>query len=123
MCSLAAYSLLTYLLQVKDRHNGNILIDCDGHIIHIDFGFIFCISPGGWNFETSPFKMTAEYMEMLEGKHSDLFEEFRRLFKVGFNKLRENVESICSIVAIMSEDSDLPCFQQFSMPVFRDRFK
>lgn len=67
--------------------------------------------------------MTAEYIELLEGKFSEPFQEFRRLFKVGFGKLRENVESICSIVSIMSDESDLPCFNQFSMPVFRDRFK
>ena len=37
--SLAGYSLVTYMLQVKDRHNQNIMIKRDGTIVHIDFGF------------------------------------------------------------------------------------
>jgi phosphatidylinositol 4-kinase len=56
--SLAGYSLFNYLFNVKDRHNGNILIDSEGHIVHIDFGFMLQSSPGGMNFESSPFKLT-----------------------------------------------------------------
>ena len=59
--SLAAYSLVCYILQIKDRHNGNIMIDIEGHIMHIDFGFFLSNAPGkGVQFEQAPFKLTAE---------------------------------------------------------------
>ena len=31
--SLAGYSMATYILNLKDRHNGNILIDEEGHLV------------------------------------------------------------------------------------------
>lgn len=48
--SLVGSSIMTYVLKLKDRHNGNILLDMDGHIIHIDFGFILGLAPGNINF-------------------------------------------------------------------------
>jgi phosphatidylinositol 4-kinase len=33
--SLAGYSMVTYILNLKDRHNGNILIDEQGHLVRM----------------------------------------------------------------------------------------
>ena len=80
--SLAAYSLLTYILQIKDRHNENILINKKtGSILHIDFGFFLSNAPGGKvQFEKpKPFKLLSEYVEVLNGQRSMSFRYFRKL--------------------------------------------
>ena len=63
------------------RHNGNVLLDDAGHIIHIDFGFMLSNSPGGVNFESAPFKLTRELLEVMgsdsEGRASELFDYFK----------------------------------------------
>ena len=59
--SVAAWAVACYLLQIKDRHNGNIMLHAMGHVVHIDFGFLLSCSPGGnMNFESAPFKLTSE---------------------------------------------------------------
>lgn len=109
--SLAAYSLFCYILLVKDRHNGNMLLDTDGHIIHIDFGFLLSIAPGGaFSLETAPFKLTEEMVEVLDGLESPLFGEFVKAFTTGFLALRANAENIVETVQVLSINSPFPCF-------------
>jgi hypothetical protein len=97
--SLAGYSLVTYLLQVKDRHNGNILIDKAGHVIHIDFGFILGESPAfNINFEAAPFKLTSEYVDLMGGVNSQSYTLFQELFVQGFQAIQKQKRPILAIV-------------------------
>lgn len=108
--SLASYSVICYVLQIKDRHNGNIMMDNEGHIIHIDFGFLLSNSPGSVGFEAAPFKLTMEYVDLLGGLESPLFNHFKELCKKCFLALREESDQIINMVEIMQKDSTLPCF-------------
>ncbi|KAK4961471.1 Phosphatidylinositol 4-kinase pik1alpha (PI4-kinase)(PtdIns-4-kinase) [Elasticomyces elasticus] len=108
--SLAAYSVISYVLQLKDRHNGNILIDSHGHVVHIDFGFMLSNSPGNMGFEAAPFKLPLEYVELLGGLDSPAFSKFKDLMKDAFQALRREAERIVTLVELMGRDSKMPCY-------------
>ena len=81
------------------------MISSKGEIIHIDFGFILGDSPGNINFESAPFKMTKEYLEMLEGEDSDYFAYFEMLMFRGFLALRKYHEDFRSLIELISYKS------------------
>ena len=124
--SLAGYCLICYYLQIKDRHNGNILLDLNGNLIHIDFGFILGISPGNLNFESAPFKLTKEYVEIMGGENSNEFKYFKKLICDGMIECKNHVEILCKIIEIMSHGSTMPCFDKKDVKkiidCFRERF-
>ena len=91
--------------------------------MHIDFGFILSISPGNMNFENALFKMTKDYLELMNGKSSSLFNYFYELMVEGFILIKNNCESIFQLIEIMMEGSNFPCFRFFDMNVFKERFK
>jgi len=120
--SMAAYSVISFLLQFKDRHNGNIMIDDAGHILHIDFGFCFDIAPGGIKFERAPFKLTSEMVAVMGGSMDhQSFKWFEELCVKAFLASRQYCEKLSQIVLLMM-DSGLPCFKPESVKHFRERF-
>ncbi|KAK7015186.1 Phosphatidylinositol 4-kinase beta [Halocaridina rubra] len=122
--SCAAYCLVCYIIQVKDRHNGNILLDNEGHIIHIDFGFMLSSSPRNLGFESSPFKLTQELVEVMGGENSDMFAYFKILLLQGLLAARKHNEKIISLVEVMSSGSKLACFRAGAsvVPALKSRF-
>jgi phosphatidylinositol 4-kinase len=122
--SLAAYSLVCYLLEIRDRHNGNILIDIEGNLIHIDFGFILGIGPGGTNFEQAPFKLTEEYVNILDGIDSTMFNYFKSLLYIGFIEIRKHFETLWQIIEITYRgNNELPCFKDRDIDEIKQLFQ
>ena len=87
---------------MKDRHNGNILLDQQGNIIHVDFGFLLGHYPGKSAFaiETAPFKMTQEYIDLLGGEDSFHFRLFVDLFLKGMRAVHKNMEEVVALAEV-----------------------
>ncbi|KAK9840723.1 hypothetical protein WJX81_000166 [Elliptochloris bilobata] len=113
IASEAGYAVACFLLQAKDRHNGNILLDGRGRLVHIDFGFILEISPGGnMRFESAAFKLSHEMTQLLDpggSRASAPFRRFQELCIRGYLAARGVAGGIIATVALMAE-SGLPCY-------------
>lgn len=118
--SMAAYSIVCYVLAIRDRHNGNIMIDDEGHIIHVDFGFMLCGAPGGkavqhmGGFEHSRgFKLTHELMEVLGPQDGMAFKVFRTALVEGMLAVRQHAEELIALLQLNmlgSENVSMNCF-------------
>lgn len=113
--SSAGYAVASLLLQPKDRHNGNLLFDNEGRLVHIDFGFILETSPGGnMRFESADFKLSHEMTQLLDPSgvmKSDTWNYFVSLCVKGYLAARLHMDGILNTVNLMI-DSGLPCFSR-----------
>ncbi|KAJ7172099.1 hypothetical protein C8R46DRAFT_1258016 [Mycena filopes] len=127
--SMAAYSVACYILQIKDRHNGNIMIDGEGHIVHIDFGFLFDIDEfflpfrvSGVKFEPHSFKLNHEMVLLMGGRNSQGYQLFQHLTVKAFLAIRPHAEQLISTVQLML-DTGLPSFKgEPTIKRLRDRY-
>jgi phosphatidylinositol kinase/protein kinase (PI-3 family) len=103
--SLVGYSLICYILQIKDRHNANILLDRHGHIMHIDFGFVLGDTPKMGKVplfsERAPFKLTAEFWDVIGGwnfNDGGLGVKFLKMFEEAFYCAAMHAEELVTLI-------------------------
>lgn len=90
--------------------------------MHIDFGFIFDISPGrDMKFESAAFKLTLEMVELMGGVDSPLYRWFQEITIRAFLLARDDWRSICALPMLMF-DSTLACFKPKSLSNLQQRF-
>mmetsp|Transcript_56185 Transcript_56185/g.130852 ORF Transcript_56185/g.130852 Transcript_56185/m.130852 type:complete len:718 (+) Transcript_56185:91-2244(+) len=119
--SMASYSIVCYVLAIRDRHNGNILIDDEGHILHVDFGFMLCGAPGGkalqkmGGFEHSDgFKLTSEFVEVLGPTNERPFLIFLNAVVDGLVAVRTHADELLALLQLSmlgSENYMMNCFR------------
>lgn len=103
--SLVGYSLICYILQIKDRHNANILLDREGHIMHIDFGFVLGDTPKMGKVplfnERAPFKLTSEFWEVIGGwnfNEGGLGVKFCKMFEEAFACASSHADELVTLI-------------------------
>ena len=117
--SLAGYCAVNYILGVGDRHDHNVMFRKDGHIFHIDFGYILENEPY-WNF--IPFKISKDMVDFMGGKDSENYKKFTQKCVNVYLELRESARSIINMFYLMI-DSGIPQLNNIEcLKKFHERF-
>ena len=83
-------------------------------------------SPGSIGFESAPFKLTQEYVDVVGGQSSERFQQFRSLCKQSFQALRKRADDLVGLVEIMGRESRMPCFSSgvaYAAAALKQRFQ
>ena len=102
--SCAGYCVVTYILGIGDRHLENLMIDKNGRLFHIDFGYILGKDPKPM---PPPIKLCKEMVECMGGKGSKRYEEFQQKCVNAYWVLRDNARVIVNMFYLMI-DSGIP---------------
>jgi phosphatidylinositol 3-kinase len=109
----AGYCVFTYILGVGDRHSENLMLTENGHLFHIDFGFILgngraahccdvlimCV-PDPKPF-APPFKLSPDMVEAMGGYKSVTYEKFKTYCCEAYNILRKSASLIINLFSLM----------------------
>ena len=96
--SCAGYCVITYILGIGDRHLDNILIQRNGKLFHIDFGFILGADP---KLMPPPMRIVQPMIDAMGGVRGEEWATFLDLCVEMFNRLRKHADFFVSLFALM----------------------
>ncbi|RUS87925.1 hypothetical protein EGW08_004341 [Elysia chlorotica] len=102
--SCAGYCVMTYLLQVGDRHLDNLMLTKNGKMFHIDFGFILGRDP---KIMAPPMKLNKQMVAAMGGYDSEHFQQFKVFTYTAFLALRRSANLVLNLFSLMV-DSNIP---------------
>ena len=86
--SLSISSSISYIIGLGDRHLDNIMIQKNGVIFHIDYGYV--LENPVTLFEMPQIKLTNDIIDFLEGVNSNYYNDFKKNVIDIYNILRAN---------------------------------
>jgi phosphatidylinositol 3-kinase len=97
--SLALSSCISYFMCLGDRHMDNIMINREGQIFHIDYGYLMSFPPYTI-LNTSNIKITTAMVDLLGGLNSESYNHF-----VEYTiELYDNIRLFRNIIIILYEE-------------------
>jgi phosphatidylinositol 3-kinase len=109
--SAAAYTVISYVLGVGDRHLDNLLMTANGNFFHVDFGFMFGQDPKPL---PCPVRVAGEMVAAFDPEGAEQrngYFEFLWHCEVIYNAIRRRADEFCCLVALMAP-AELPHLPQ-----------
>jgi len=102
--SLAISSCMSYILGLGDRHTGNIMISNEGHIIHIDYGYIL-ENPIHSTIFTPIIRISSDMIDFLGGMQGNYYEIFKTYIINVYDILRLYSDIITNYYHILGKEN------------------
>jgi len=122
VASMAAYSVFCYVLHIKDRHNGNIMLCRDGAIAHIDFGIMLNVRYAKDVLELK-IKLSSEFVQVI----GDKMQEFDEACCKGFLSIRSHSRQLLQLLEMSAfsggAGAALPCLERDALDEVKKRLK
>lgn len=113
ICSCAGFCVISYLLDIGDRHLDNILLRTSGELFHVDFSFVFGRDPKPFK---SKIRFTQEMAAAMGGINSPLYDHFLNICARAYNTLRRSAGMLMGLLRLMA-DSNVTDFTAKQRPV------